>query len=70
MVADNIRMTRHAYISIAVGFFSTQDLLPVWGPHTAHTDGTDVPGVEIVSALGGVEVGWITVPLGPGNLGG
>ena len=35
----------------------------------AYADETEVPGVEVVSALGGVEVGWIAVPPGPGDLG-
>ena len=30
---------------------------------------TEIPGVKVVSALGGVAVGWITVLPGPGNLG-
>ena len=35
----------------------------------AYADETKVPGVDVVSALGGVEVGWVTVLPGPGNLG-
>ena len=34
----------------------------------AYADETGAPGVAVVPALGGVEVGWIAVPLGPGNL--
>ena len=35
--------------------------------HKMYADGTEVPGVRAVSALGGVEVCWIAVLLGPGN---
>ena len=37
--------------------------------HKAYADETEVPGVEAVSALGGVEVCWIAVLPDPGNLG-
>jgi len=35
--------------------------------HNAYADETEAPGVEAVSALGGVEVCWIAVLPGPGN---
>jgi len=35
--------------------------------HKVYADEAEVPGVEAVSALGGVEVCWIAVFLGPGN---
>ena len=34
-----------------------------------YADETGVPGVEVVSAAGGTEVGWVAVPPGPGDLG-
>ena len=37
--------------------------------HTAYADETEVPGIEAVSALGGVEVRRIAVLPGPGNSG-
>ena len=37
--------------------------------HKAYADENEVPGVEAVSALGRVEVCWIAVLPGPGNLG-
>jgi len=37
--------------------------------HKAYADETEVPGVEAVSALRGVEVCWIAVLPDPGNLG-
>ena len=37
--------------------------------HKAYADETEVPGVEAVAALGGVEVCWIAVLPDPGNLG-
>ena len=37
--------------------------------HKAYADETEVPGIEAVSALGGVEVCWIAVLPDPGNLG-
>jgi len=35
--------------------------------HNAYADETEAPGVEAVSALGGVKVCWIAVLPGPGN---
>ena len=37
--------------------------------YKAYADETGVPGVEAVSALGGVEVRWVAVLPDPGNLG-
>ena len=37
--------------------------------HKAYADETEIPGVEAVSGLGGVEVCWIAVLPDPSNLG-
>ena len=65
-----IRKTRNPYIR--------RSRVPLPGIYSSiseafrivYADETEVLGVKVVSALGGVEVGWIPVLPSPGNVGG